>query len=217
MANIRLLTLQGVCWNKSSWDSDLDWHKELEVDLKNNPADDITQVKTLLQLSQQNRWRQGPPFLQLNANWWPVSPCVLTESEPLEEVRIHVLWESDVRLHKTPQSEQTQELGWSNKGNKECASWGSRSQLKHTCQCYINSERHLLERSQSECFPEEFSALKTDKSVPNNSKLLPVPWILTWTWLNHSGRQTSQSRDPWSWLYPPNYIGSKISHNQTHY
>ncbi len=41
-------------------------------------------------------------------------------------------------------------------------------------QCYLNSEGRLLQRAQSECFPEEFNALKTDKSTPKSSKLLPL-------------------------------------------
>ena len=54
---------------------------------KNNPADDITRGKTLLELSQKHRWSQGPPFLLLNSNCWPANPCMPHESEPVEELR----------------------------------------------------------------------------------------------------------------------------------
>ena len=57
------------------------------VDTKNNPADDITRGKTLLELSQRHRWSQGPPFLLLSSNCWPANPCAPPESEPVEELR----------------------------------------------------------------------------------------------------------------------------------
>lgn len=37
-----------------------------------NPADDITRGKTLLELSQPNRWSQGPEFLYQCKDHWPV-------------------------------------------------------------------------------------------------------------------------------------------------
>lgn len=51
------------------------------------PADDIARGKTLLELSQQHRWSQGPPFLLLNTNCLPANPCAPAESEPVEELR----------------------------------------------------------------------------------------------------------------------------------
>lgn len=41
-------------------------------------------------------------------------------------------------------------------------------------QCYLNAEKHLLQRAQSECFPEKFNALKTDKLIPKGNKLLAL-------------------------------------------
>lgn len=50
------------------------------VDSKKNPADDLTRGKSLLELSQQNRGSQGPPFLLHNNSYWHLcqlncSPC----------------------------------------------------------------------------------------------------------------------------------------------
>lgn len=41
-------------------------------------------------------------------------------------------------------------------------------------QSFINAERHILQRAQSESFPEEFNALKDDKLISKSSKLLPL-------------------------------------------
>lgn len=43
-----------------------------------NPADDITCGKTLLELSQPNRWSQGPLFLYQSSDHWPLNPSVQT-------------------------------------------------------------------------------------------------------------------------------------------
>lgn len=43
-----------------------------------NPADDITRGKTLLELSQPNRWSQGPLFLYQSSDHWPLNPSVQT-------------------------------------------------------------------------------------------------------------------------------------------
>lgn len=57
------------------------------VDSKNNPADDLTWGKTLLELSQRKRWTQGPPFLSLNNSHWPARPSLPAELQPVEELR----------------------------------------------------------------------------------------------------------------------------------
>lgn len=45
------------------------WHY---VPSSENPADDLTRGRTLLQLTEQSRWSQGPPFLWQGQDGWPV-------------------------------------------------------------------------------------------------------------------------------------------------
>ena len=52
--------------------------------------------------------------------------------------------------------------------------YGAVDHSSNIAECYINSDSHLLQRSQSECFPEELNALRTGKSLPKSSKLLPL-------------------------------------------
>lgn len=44
------------------------------ADSTNNPADNITCGKTLLQLATDNRWKQGPAFLWQAQDHWPITP-----------------------------------------------------------------------------------------------------------------------------------------------
>ncbi|KAL0199202.1 hypothetical protein M9458_007742, partial [Cirrhinus mrigala] len=55
------------------------------VDSDNNPADDITRGKTLVDLSHTCRWNQGPDFLHQSSDHWPIHPSVPVEDS--EELR----------------------------------------------------------------------------------------------------------------------------------
>lgn len=51
----------------------MDWRY---VSSQNNPTDDVTQGRTLQELTQPHRWRQGRPFLQLSESQWPIPPAL---------------------------------------------------------------------------------------------------------------------------------------------
>ncbi|KAI4832318.1 hypothetical protein KUCAC02_015290, partial [Chaenocephalus aceratus] len=55
------------------------------VPSEENPADDITRGKHLLDLAKPNRWTSGPTFLQLPPANWPANPVV--SSAHTEETR----------------------------------------------------------------------------------------------------------------------------------
>lgn len=44
------------------------------IDSPNNPADDITRGKSLLEVAGPGRWSQGPPLLKQSAEHWPKKP-----------------------------------------------------------------------------------------------------------------------------------------------
>ena len=61
------------------------------VDSVNNPADDITRGKKLLELSCNSRWRHGPAFLQHSPDLWPTQP-VMDKTEDSMELRKPVIY-----------------------------------------------------------------------------------------------------------------------------
>ncbi len=60
------------------------------VDTDNNPADDITRGKTLIDLYHNCRWNQGPEFLHESPDHWPIHPSVPVEVS--EELRKSSFW-----------------------------------------------------------------------------------------------------------------------------
>ena len=144
------------------------------VDTKNNPADDITRGKTLLELSQRHRWSQGPPFLLLSSNCWPANPCAPPESEPVEELR-KTMFCGTVMSAISNLPDPKKYSNWDDLIQEtKNTLYGAANHNSNTAQCYISSERHLLQRAQAESFPEEFNALKAEKAIPKCSKLLPL-------------------------------------------
>jgi len=143
------------------------------VDSKSNPADDLTRGKTLLELSQPHRWHQGPPFLLMHTECWPANPAVLAGSEPVEELRKSMFCGTVMANTNLP--DPNKYSSWDDLMEEtNNMLHGAADHNSNLAQCYINSEKYLLQRAQSECFPEEFNALKTNKSIPRSSKLLPL-------------------------------------------
>lgn len=65
------------------------------VNTTDNPADDLTRGKTLLELRKSQRWSQGPRFLQ-HSNYWPSLPELAAHDDRDElknnhSVEMHVL------------------------------------------------------------------------------------------------------------------------------
>ncbi|XP_073764219.1 uncharacterized protein [Danio rerio] len=143
------------------------WHY---VDSSTNPADDITRGLTLTQLTQDNRWRQGPAFLtQPKCNW----PKVPERQTPDEDSELRKLTFCGT-LNETPvipdvqQFSSYQELldntvkslhGAAEKGQPPNAN------------DYHDAELTLLRHCQMHDFPKEFALLKEGKPVPNSSQL----------------------------------------------
>ena len=121
-----------------------------------------------------HRWSQGPPFLLLNSNCWPANPCMPHESEPVEELRKTMFCGTGMSdIINLPDPKKYSNWNDLIKETKNTL-YGAADHNSSAAQCYISSERHLLQRAQSECFPEEFNALKADKAIPKSSKLLPL-------------------------------------------
>ncbi|XP_021324376.1 uncharacterized protein [Danio rerio] len=145
------------------------------VDSGNNVADDITRGKSLLELSQPNRWSKGPDFLYLPPVSWPESPSVELDAD-LTELRNTkfcglTLDGSGSSLPDANQFSTFEEL------------------LEATCRSlhgaagettdpeaiqYRQAETDLLRRAQTDSFPSEYNALTAGKPIPSSSRLLSL-------------------------------------------
>ncbi|KAL0147788.1 hypothetical protein M9458_056904 [Cirrhinus mrigala] len=125
------------------------------VDSDNNPADDITRGKTLIDLSHTCRWNQGPDFLHQPPDHWPIHPSV-----PVED------------------SEELRKSSFCD----DCKSWDdlimTTYQYLHGAAAppmsateRIETEMAVLKRAQTESFPDEVHALQANKPVHPNSRL----------------------------------------------
>lgn len=140
------------------------------IDSGTNPADDITKGKTLAQLAGENRWSQGPPFLQLHANHWPKAP-VGEPTEEVEELRKTVFCGMLVES-TSPAIPDIQQLSTYQELLKATTQslHGAAAITNHpAADDFQKAELALLRHAQTESFPEEFALLKAGKTIPSSS------------------------------------------------
>ncbi len=138
------------------------------MDSDNNPADDITRGKTLIDLSHTCRWNQGPEFLHQSPDHWPIHPSVPVEDS--EELRKSSFCGNVSISHASAPNVD------------DCKSWdnlimttyqslhGAAAPSMSATEC-IGTEMAVLKRAQAESFPDEVHALQANKHVHPNSRL----------------------------------------------
>lgn len=132
-----------------------------------NPADDITCGKTLLELSQPNRWSQGPLFLYQSSDHWPLNPSVQTE-EP-DELRAQTFC-GHISTTSSDEPDPAKYNTWTELLQAYQSLQGAAAPAMSAADC-IEMETTLLRRIQSDSFPEELKALKQGKPVRSSSRL----------------------------------------------
>lgn len=147
------------------------------VNTNGNPADDLTRGKTHLELSQPNRWTQGPPYLLTNPDTWPT----LHEGEGQED-------DGELRgtafCGTTTTCSPQQTVPISNFG-KWIEVVKATHQILHgvaadhknhvmTATDASAAELHLLKQAQNDSFPEELQALAAGKAIHKQSRLLTL-------------------------------------------
>lgn len=145
------------------------------IDSGTNPADDITRGKTLAQLAGENRWSQGPPFLQLQANHWPKAPV----GEPLEDVEELkktvfcglLVGSTSPAIPDIQQFSTYQELL---KATTQLPHGAASSTDPPAAADFQKAELALLRHAQMESFPGESALLKSGKAIPSSSRLLTL-------------------------------------------
>lgn len=144
------------------------WENWNYVDSDNNPADDITWGKTLIDLSHTCRWNQGTEFLHQTPDHWPIHPSVPVEDS--EELRKSSFCGNVLISHaSSPNVDDC----------KSCddlimttyqSLHGAAAPPMSATKC-IETEIAVLKRAQAESFPDEVHALQANKPVHSNSRL----------------------------------------------
>ncbi|KAK0155336.1 hypothetical protein N1851_002346 [Merluccius polli] len=130
-----------------------------------NPADDLTRGKTLLELSQPNRWSQGPLFLYQSSDHWPVNP-----SEEPDELRAQTFC-GHISITSSDEPDPAKYNTWTELLQATYQSLHGAAAPAMSAADRIEMETTLLRRIQSDSFPEELKALKQGKPVRPGSRL----------------------------------------------
>ncbi|XP_062414781.1 uncharacterized protein LOC134107206 [Pungitius pungitius] len=148
------------------------------VDTRSNPADDITRGKTLLELMEPGRWSQGPPFLKQSTEHWPKKPEQTTAvtSTELKGITFCGLTtvEPNDNLPDAAQFSMWTDLVEATRQASQKAQGAAQGLRNHQAANPQEAETLLLRRSQAHSFPEEVTALKAQKPVPNHSRLVSL-------------------------------------------
>lgn len=139
------------------------------VDSANNPADDITRGKTLVELAIPSRWNQGPHFLRGSPDQWPA----MENRDDSSETRKTVFCGLIVDDQSPQMPDAAQFTSWKALVKATYQSLYGAANLDAGTQSpdYRSAEAFLLSRSQVESFPLEFKALKAGKPVAPSSRL----------------------------------------------
>ncbi|XP_049326051.1 uncharacterized protein LOC111195703 [Astyanax mexicanus] len=143
------------------------------VNTADNPADDLTRGKSLLELSRPHRWNQGPQFLHSHPSSWPSLPVLEPHSKDKELKKAVFCGNTTVTSPQLPDISQFKT--WTDLIN-------TTHQFLHGAACgpekcngtaadALDTELYLLKRAQEESFPDELSALPTKGSVSPQSRL----------------------------------------------
>lgn len=152
---------QGHCWRY--------------VNSASNAADDITRGKTLLELSQHSRWRQGPDFLYLPPESWPENP----PTEPIEDPTEYrkpkfcglTLADTGPLLPDATQFSTFEELV---EATFQSLDGAAGNPDDPEASKYQQAEISLLRQAQIDSFHTEYQALRDGKPIPSSSRLLTL-------------------------------------------
>ena len=141
------------------------------VPSEENPADDITRGKSLVELTTARRWTCGPTFLHQSAEKWPTNPAVSSTPTPAEETR-STIFIGNITVSSTPSA--TLYNSWSELVDATYQALHGAAAPPLTAADKLNTEVAILQRSQQESFPAEVAALKAGKPLSPNSCLLSL-------------------------------------------
>ncbi|KAL0171399.1 hypothetical protein M9458_031710, partial [Cirrhinus mrigala] len=146
------------------------WHY---IDSARNPADDITRGKNLKDLTERNRWTQGPEFLLQPCSNWPSIPAMDSlESDDNEELRRGIFCGV---MNPAPQTADTSQFStWGDLVESVARELHGAAKQNGSppASTYQEAELMALRKAQMDSFPEDYQLLKSSKPVHSNSRLL---------------------------------------------
>ncbi|XP_047659598.1 uncharacterized protein LOC113658967 [Tachysurus fulvidraco] len=138
------------------------------VDTGNNPADDITRGKKLVELTPTSRWFQGPPFLTLSPHQWPKSLSLFSDvSTELRKSLFCGQTQVDLTLSKLKPSQVNTWAELITHTIKDFSP-GSSSENRMS---QTQAELLLLRFAQEKDFSEQYKLLNSGQDVPKQSRL----------------------------------------------
>lgn len=140
------------------------------VDSLNNPADDLTRGKTLLELTGPSRWSNGPSFLLQASDEWPKRPHI-TQPHKSNELKNRTFCSFASVPQNIPDANQFD--SWKDlveAVRQQChgAAEPNQTQLINS---YREAEAILLRACQEQSFPDEFVSLRASQPVHSSSRL----------------------------------------------
>ncbi|KAI4884383.1 hypothetical protein NFI96_011230, partial [Prochilodus magdalenae] len=144
------------------------------VSTTDNPADDLTRGKTLLELSQPNRWGQGPQFLFQPPETWPVLHAEEAQEEDEGELQKTVFCGATTCPPPTMSISDIDNWDSLIKATHESLHGAANDQGSPamTAADALEAELHLLRQSQNETFHEEVQILAACKPISKQSRLI---------------------------------------------
>ncbi|XP_022085512.1 uncharacterized protein LOC110976500 [Acanthaster planci] len=142
------------------------------VDTANNPADDITRGKTVYELSNEQRWRNGQSFLSLPPHRWPASPLVDEPDDTVELKGATFCGAITVKEPQLPNPEQYRSWNGLIRAFKELHDAAATADISPSTLVKREEviEIKLLLQVQVDCFPQEVHALMQNKQLPSGSR-----------------------------------------------
>lgn len=141
------------------------------VDSSNNPADDITRGKTLIDLSQPNRWKDGPAFLKQPQVRWPVRPmhAVKADLSELRSITFCSLTTTDDQGQQLP--DFIKYTSWKDLVQATYDDLNRPTPAGAPGSTYQDAEISLLKQCQADSFPVELKFMLNGRPLPPHSRL----------------------------------------------
>lgn len=146
-------------------------HNWRYVGTMENPADDITRVKRIQDLTRESRWARVPPFLWETQEDWPSYPTFRDAEVPEELRKSEICLATMALASNLPNPEQFCTFRDLMKATVECLYTSERDDPL-TAEQYREAELQVIRLAQQDSFQKEFQCLSVGKRVPNSSSLI---------------------------------------------
>ena len=152
------------------------------VETKENPADVITRGTTVLELSENEKWWHGPPYLQKSEFEWPKNVFQKGDEadNEMKTKTVHSLFSQDCNTSEVVDPKRysswtrlTRVYAWVWRFVNNCREAKQNKMIGELSPDEIReAETELIKQAQYDEFRDEYKALQNRKELPKNSKIL---------------------------------------------